>query len=418
MKKDKPIHILVISSKYPPEPSGSGWRAHQTYKRLSKKSGIRHSVLCSSVMFNKSERYFSDDVPVHRIACKFFKNLKNIEEIVNESFFGTLTRKLKNGINYLLEATLTWSYLLKNGSRFDLFHVFGKNYVIAAALSYAKIVGKPLILEICNVGNKLDYYEPWFVKALFGKGLPSDSKIVCISKRLEEMCRKSGYADEVWCRPNPVDRTKFFVDRNNKTAYRRKLDLFNDDDIILVTIGKIRPLKNQMFLLDVLKELPERYKLVIAGPSVSAEKYAGDERRYLDDMKSKVRDYGLNHRVKIYDSFVDNPDEYMKASDIYLLPSRMEACATSLLEALACGIPAVAHRIDGVTTEWIEEGINGYLAPLDAILFKEKIIMAVSIGKDKLSKRSEEIRSSSDIVDEKYARLIEELIQKRQERYV
>ena len=39
-------------------------------------------------------------------------------------------------------------------------------------------------------------------------------------------------------------------------------------------------------------------------------------------------------------------------------------------EALSCGIPVVANKIDGVTTDWIEEGKNGYLASLDVYFSK------------------------------------------------
>lgn len=411
MESKSPVDILLVSSKYPPEPAGSGLRAHLTYRRLAQKYSFRYKVLCGSVIFNKPTHYSFEGVSVYRIACKPFKGLKNREEIIKESLPAKIVRRLKNGVNYLLEASLTWIYLFRYGSRFGIIHIFGKNFVTAAVLTYAKIVNKPLILESCNVGEKVGQYEPWFIKMALGRGLPHRSRLVCISERLKKIWLNSGYTGEIWCRPNPVDGSLFYIDRENKFIYRGRLGLFNNEDIVLMAIGKIRPLKNQIFLVEVLKGLPEKYKLVIVGPTVNSAPYTSEDSKYVDSIKEKIEEYDLSDRVKIEENFIDNVDEYMKASDIYLMPSKMEACSTVILEALACGIPVVAHRIEGVTTEWIKEGINGYLAPLDVEAFRKKIMIASSLDKERLEENAGDMakQTSTDFIDEKYVSLIKEL---------
>ena len=44
------MKVLVISSKYPPEYSGSGLRAHNTYLRLLEKYAVKNSYLSDAVM--------------------------------------------------------------------------------------------------------------------------------------------------------------------------------------------------------------------------------------------------------------------------------------------------------------------------------------------------------------------------------
>ena len=134
------LKILVVSSKYPPEYAGSGWRAHRTYKRLARKFGFEYKVLCGSVAFNRIKDYSFENIWVYRIARKLFTG--NVG-------------KLKNGINYLLEALFTWGFLSKHGSRFDLIHIFGSNYVTAAVLTYAKITKKPFILNLINWSDSI-----------------------------------------------------------------------------------------------------------------------------------------------------------------------------------------------------------------------------------------------------------------------
>ncbi|MBL7068234.1 MAG: glycosyltransferase family 4 protein [Candidatus Omnitrophica bacterium] len=403
---------LVVSSKFPPEYAGSGLRAHRTYRRLAAKYGIRYKVLCSSVAFNKTGYYDFEDVSVYRIACKMFKDIEYAENITREPFLKRMVRKFKNGVNYTAEAALTWLYLMRHKSEFDLIHIFGNNYVTAAVLTYAKIRDIPVILEICNVSKRYIQYEPGIVGMIFGRGLPRRLKAVCISKRIRDVFKESGYSQETWCRPNPIDTSRFFADSRKKHDVRKRLGLFADNDIVLINVGKMCPLKNQLFLLDVLRGLPERYKLFIGGPLVDSGPYTKEDNDYFDSIKKMTRDHGLDGRVKIEKSFISNTDEYMKASDVYLLPSRIEACATPILEAIACGVPVVAHRIEGVTTEWIEEGQNGYLSELDAQLFGRKIEMAASLNKERLESSGDRIRetASTDSIDRRYIEMIEELL--------
>ena len=55
-----------------------------------------------------------------------------------------------------------------------------------------------------------------------------------------------------------------------------------------------------------------------------------------------------------------SPDLYLAASDIFVLPSHREGFGSSVIEAGACGIPAVASRIYGLT-DAVVHGRTGLL---------------------------------------------------------
>ncbi|MBU5450127.1 glycosyltransferase family 4 protein [Acetivibrio sp. MSJd-27] len=57
--------------------------------------------------------------------------------------------------------------------------------------------------------------------------------------------------------------------------------------------------------------------------------------------------------------------EYMAAADLYILPSRTEGAANTLLEAIGLNLCILATNVGG-TPELIEDGVNGYLAKMDA----------------------------------------------------
>ena len=54
--------------------------------------------------------------------------------------------------------------------------------------------------------------------------------------------------------------------------------------------------------------------------------------------------------------------EYLRRSDVFVLPSFAEGVPVVLMEAMAAGVPVVTTRIAGVS-ELVEDGVSGYLVP-------------------------------------------------------
>lgn len=66
-------------------------------------------------------------------------------------------------------------------------------------------------------------------------------------------------------------------------------------------------------------------------------------------------------RVRRID-YTPTPEHYMTAADVFVLPSYREGFNNVVIEAAACGIPAVASRIYGLT-DAVEEGVTGLMHP-------------------------------------------------------
>jgi glycosyltransferase involved in cell wall biosynthesis len=65
---------------------------------------------------------------------------------------------------------------------------------------------------------------------------------------------------------------------------------------------------------------------------------------------------------------------YYQAADIYVHPARADTFPTSVVEALACGIPVVATAVGGIP-EQIDDGQTGLLVPpADAHLLAQRIV--------------------------------------------
>jgi len=85
-----------------------------------------------------------------------------------------------------------------------------------------------------------------------------------------------------------------------------------------------------------------------------------------ESLKKRVKELGVRRYVK-FTGFLPKNEviTYVNASDIYVSTSLSDGTSASLLEAMALGVPAVVTEIPG-NKEWIENGYNGYLVPVNS----------------------------------------------------
>lgn len=84
-------------------------------------------------------------------------------------------------------------------------------------------------------------------------------------------------------------------------------------------------------------------------------------------------------------AFTPRPERYLAAADILCLPSHREGFGTTVIEAAACGVPALASRIYGLT-DAVQDEVTGILHPPGDIF-------AIAAGLEQLIERPEQRRS-------------------------
>jgi len=80
-----------------------------------------------------------------------------------------------------------------------------------------------------------------------------------------------------------------------------------------------------------------------------------------DQIEQLLQHAGLEHRVHLagYVNYDELPKFY-RAADLYVSASHVDGSSISLLEAMACGIPAIVSKIPG-NQEWVTPGVSGWL---------------------------------------------------------
>ncbi len=392
------MKVLVVSSKYPPEYSGSGLRAHRTHIRLREKFNIESEVICSSVEYRSSESYSIDGVQVQRVVSK---PLRSIHAMVGK---GPI-RRLTNAAVFRSEIDSV-DQILRTKTP-DVVHVFGYSPATLAAIRWANMQGIPLMRELVNRIPSPFQYPP-------GRNndpdylFPENSIVVAISKYLGRISREASVKN-VWVRPNPVDVERFhFTDSHERNNARKLHTAFSKSDRVMVYVSKFNQRKNHTFLISVLSKLPERYKLLLAGPPIEpGDPSPGLSKAQALDLWAMAAGMGLGHRLLIQPSFVDAA-EYMRVGDVFCMPSENEAMGTPLLEALSTGLPVVANAGESSFKEWIVNGQNGFLCDLDSPSWAEAVIKTERFTTADRKTISDRIKFeiSTDQIDAEYHRLL------------
>lgn len=312
-------------------------------------------------------------------------------------------RKLFVLFNLIREFYTSYIFIRKNIKYFDLVHTFGDSWSVSFYTLYFAFHKKPIIRELCNdMTNPLyDKRFEFLMDKIFRR---SNTLVVAISKRLYNVSLNYEIKN-IWCRPNPIDEKKYFPNTGKKYTLRVKLTKFDKEDVVLSLIANYIDRKNQLFAIKVLSILPDNFKLVLAGPV----KKEGTS--YYDNLKAYIAKLGLESRVDLKTGFVNNFEEYLTLSDIFLFPSKAEGLGTPLLEAQACAIPVISNDIKGISDTIIKVGKGGFYLGLDEHKWTMAIKEALKISPVTLHKNAEFINSiaCSGLIDNEYFKKINSL---------
>jgi glycosyltransferase involved in cell wall biosynthesis len=174
--------------------------------------------------------------------------------------------------------------------------------------------------------------------------------------------------------PNGVVLDRFVpVQPEERRALRRSLGL--DADLRYCTfVGRISQRKGIDILIDAWPHVMARHpgvRLVLVGPT-SDEFRAALNDDFVERIRDVIRRNGLESSI-IWVGRTEEPERYLQASDLFVFPSRREGCPNALLEAMACALPIVSTRIEGITEDLITPGVHGVVTPSDAGAFAHGI---------------------------------------------
>src|SRR6185312_2048108 len=157
-------------------------------------------------------------------------------------------------------------------------------------------------------------------------------------------------SESVYMFPTRID-DQIFKPLNKSEA--RKILNIRESDLIVSTTGRLSSIKGWRFMIDCYTEFEKR------NPN-SLFFFIGEGEDY-GKMNDFISSRGLQSKIKLIGK--KNPGEVallLNASDLYIMGSQKEGWSTTLVEALACGVPICTTDFSSAK-EIVSNGISGYV---------------------------------------------------------
>ncbi len=332
--------VLMVTGAYYPEISSGGEQCRSMARLLTGRADVQ--VLTTAIDPRLPRRAVVDGIPVSRVVVDVSRTRS----------------KLAASRAMLVE-------LVRLTRQCDVVHVHGcstKNVLVTAV---AKLLGRPVLLSLHTAG----FDEPEAVRrqgTLAWWAFTTADLCLSVSPALVDAYLAAGLSpDRIRQVPNGIDPDRFSpATAAEREALRRRLGIALDRPVVLF-VGFFSRDKQPRVLFDAWLSLQVSHaldaSLVFVGATSSP--YFEVDESLARDMRAEAERHGLGDRL-LFAGPTHEVQDYYRAADVFVLPSRREGLPVALLEAMACALPCVASRLPGATDAIIEDGRNGLLVPV------------------------------------------------------
>lgn len=275
------------------------------------------------------------DLPLPNLSHKFKKALENadldIVHIHSPFSIGRVGIKYAHKHNIPAVATMHSQY---------------KKDFIKESHNWTWLVNK-LMKNIMNVFNSCD--ECWAVNSNVAKIYYKDygaTRLPCVHNNGTDLI--------------PLEDTSF------KDDLRKRYDI-QDDEKVLLFVGRLTVLKNILFIVDSLKIAKERglkFKMLFVGSGPDEQK-----------LKKHISECGLSKNIILVGKITDRKkiSKLYALSDLFVFPSLYDCSSLVQIEASSQGTPTLFLK-EAATADAINHNINGYLADNSPEAYADEII--------------------------------------------
>lgn len=232
-----------------------------------------------------------------------------------------------------LGALPTLRRLIADGFDFDLIdaHYYYPDGVAAMLLS--RWLKKPFVVTARGTDLNLIPQYPWPRKLILQTASAASASIGVCQALMDTLADMGADRSKLQALRNGVDLQLFKPE--DRIAARQRLQLATDARY-LISVGHLIERKGHHIAIDALPSLPDVHLLVVGdGPDRAA-------------LQAQAQRLGVSDRVRFTGAVAQTElPWWYSAADALVLCSSREGWANVLLEAMACGTPALATRIWG-----------------------------------------------------------------------
>jgi glycosyltransferase involved in cell wall biosynthesis len=135
-----------------------------------------------------------------------------------------------------------------------------------------------------------------------------------------------------------VDVKIFHSDKSVRDKVRLNMNV-QDSSIVFLFVGRLKKDKGVFELAESFSNVCDKI------PNTELWFVGDDEENVKHELNFYISTKGCNIKFIAY---TISPEKYMKAADVFCLPSYREGFGTSIIEAASCGIPSIGTNIYGI----------------------------------------------------------------------
>jgi len=257
--------------------------------------------------------------------------------------------------------------------QFDLVHIQTPFVAHYAGVYLAKKLGIPSVVSYHTYFEAyFEKYLPWLPSGVLRKIARKYSAsqcnqvngIISPSSQMLAKLREYGAESEAAVIPTGLKLDQYQHDGDSSFRSKHNID---EDDQVLLYVGRVAHEKNIPFLIDVFAEIVESnndVKFVIAGEGPAQK-----------SLQNRVEVLGLEDQV-IFVGYLDRETELVdcyQSADIFVFSSETETQGLVLLEAMACNLPVVSVASMG-SKDVLIDGEGCLISKLDTDEFSNKVM--------------------------------------------
>ncbi len=310
-----------------------------------------------------TDRVSPEEVEFHMVTLRFNRRLPKTEKIGNvvvhrigfakpDASIVDIKRFPLHFNKYLFQFTAAWkAHRLHKKYHFDAtWAMMAHSCGIPAGIFKSFHPEIPYILTL-QEGDPIEHIEKLMTPLwrLFTRAFTTADYVQAISTFLGDWARKRGFTGTLEIIPNAVDTNHFSQNLSARTIDEIKDTLGkNIGDVFLITTSRLVHKNAVDDVISALALLPSNVKFIVLGTGPLES-----------DLKEQVKRLKLESRVQFVGqvSHKDMP-KYLKASDIFIRPSRSEGMGNSFVEAMVAGLPVIATQEGGLKDFLFDEKRN------------------------------------------------------------
>lgn len=323
------FRVCVVSPLYHPNLGGLGRQAQLLTERL-RRAGVDLFVIARKMTLDDGVPS-SSEVEVIRVPS-LYPRWHILEEI-----------SVKNVMISLVFSFGCLRALVRHRKRYDIVHFHGASLPLIFSLPFLGRMEKKVVAKVAaaNLGTEAGSFSGryWFLGTLLARLVRRVDAFVAISEEIRKGLRADGVAPERIHRIDNFIDTSLFCPPGPKEKDRLKNELGYAGKMLVLYAGRLVTRKGVEHLLKAWKGLAAEHpdaRLLLLGDGP-----------LLGSLAERAEHLGITDTVCFAGRVRDVP-RYLRAADLFVLPSVQEGMPNSMLEAMACGLPAVATRIGGV----------------------------------------------------------------------